>query len=141
MKESSSESSVPQQEPSPLEEKRFQRFIEDRDIKPEDLPVIEDLLKYPKEIFVELHNFFPFSKEKNAKELERSVDTEKERSKTKDKDLKIISEERMAVYELFRRLSAKYDWTVLWNLNGILEEKTKTRLQIEFARRKQELQK
>ncbi|QQG46030.1 MAG: hypothetical protein HYY55_03630 [Candidatus Niyogibacteria bacterium] len=141
MKESSSESSVPQQEPSPLEEKRFQRFIEDRDIKPEDLPVIEDLLKYPKEIFVELHNFFPFSKEKNAKELERSVDTEKERSKTKDKNLKIISEERMAVYELFRRLSAKYDWTVLWNLNGILEEKTKTRLQIEFARRKQELQK
>ena len=85
-------------------------FIEDRQIKPEDFYLIEQMALFSKNTIIEkLHNFFNLNRERSGAELQKMIVDTKE---AKDRDL----------YVLVNEFYLKYDWAVSWNLVRVLEQ-------------------
>ena len=92
----------------------MREFIEHRAVRPEDLPIIEDLAAFPKDFIIEFHNFFSLLKSRSAAQLESMVANTQ-------------SEEKRRFYEIALTLLKKYDWIVMWNLIGVLEKRGTSR--------------
>src|SRR3989338_7608708 len=87
-----------EQEPSVLKEKDFQDFIEFRKIKPEDFRLIEEMSHFPKDLFIEFHNFFNLLKEQSLKTLENQLRNS-------------VDGEQKKILGLLFEFAKKYDWT------------------------------
>ena len=113
------------EEKSVLAEDDFKKFIEVREIKPEDFHLIEELSRYPKNFFIlELHNYFGFSRENTVRDLERDIKYQKEEiERTHDEELKSAFEKRVEFLSLFLEFAKKYDWTACLHLNGVFERR------------------
>ncbi len=103
-----------QQESSVLAEEDVKKMIEYRDISPEDLYIIEQLSKCPKNLFLEFHNFFTGNKGNLVSALENEI-----------RYLKDGEDEKRKFIELYLELAKKYDWTVCWNVNIVFERRKK----------------
>lgn len=112
------------EEKSVLEEEDFKDFIEFREIKLEDLHLIEELSRYPKYFFIELHNYFGFGRENTVRRLEEDIKHEKEEmERTNNKELKSLSETRFEILSLFLEIAKKYHWTTCKHLNSVFERR------------------
>ena len=101
-----------------LEEQDIKELVEFRKIKPEDFYLLEELAKMSKRLLImDLHNFFSFHRKNSKNELRKLlVYTE---TRIDDPSL----EERKAMYGLFLKLLENYDWTVVWNIEIVLERR------------------
>ena len=87
-----------------------QDFINNRDIKPEDLHLLEELASFPKNIIImEFHNFFNTNHERSGQELEMLMHNKRDASGKK-------------LYEIMIRFYQKYNWATSWNLVRLLEK-------------------
>ncbi len=97
---------------SVLRQPNFQRFIERRNIKPEDLYLIEELVAFPKNLIIlELHNLFNMYHERSREELERMI---RENS----------NEQKTALCTIMLEVYKRYDWQTCYNLVRVLESET-----------------
>lgn len=88
---------------------RMKDFLEDREIRPEDLPLVEALASVPKNVLISgLHNMFGTYKERSVNELKGLVE------QTKD-------ETRATMYKTALAFCEKYGWPASWNLVVVLE--------------------
>jgi len=96
-------------EPALIDRPEFQDFIKNRKIRPEDLPLVEELAAFPKDqIIMELHNLFNMHHERSGRELEnllRGTQYEQKRS----------------LYGTALRFYQAYDWAASYNLVRLLE--------------------
>ena len=98
-------------------------FIETRNIKPEDLRIIEDALRIPRQYYLENHNT-PSSKAENlGKYLE--LEQKNLHAKLVDANINPEMQERikyaLAYADVMSEVCQKYDWTAAWNLNSVME--------------------
>lgn len=112
-------------EPSVLEERGFQDFVEFRKISPEDFETIEKLSHHPKEsLILELHNLFNLSHERSEQYLESRIEQLEELIKeTKNEYEKSSFEEKKALLESFLKITEKYGWEASFHLERLLEER------------------
>lgn len=109
---------------SVLAEDDFKDFIKFRKIKPEDFHLIEKLSHYPKDFFIELHNYFGFSRENTVPDLERDIKHKREEiERIRGGELKSLLEKRAEVLSSFLEFAKKYDWTTCMHLNGVFERR------------------
>ena len=114
------------EEESILEEKDFKDLIEFRKINPEDFHLIEELSRFPKDFFIELHNYFGFSHENTVSDLERDIKHKKEEiGRTGNKKLKSLLETRAEIRSLFLEFAKKYDWITCMHLDRVFERRKK----------------
>lgn len=114
------------EKPSILDQDRVKELIQNRDIKPEDFPLIEELAKFSNRLFIEmLHNTFNGQKAKSLQALESDIkSTQRKAEQLKgDSHLTTKVSEQLALLELMKRFASKYDWTVCYNLVRVFEEK------------------
>jgi hypothetical protein len=115
------------QQASVLEEEAFKDVIKYRKIDIVDHSIIEKLSYFPKNLFIDYHNYFAFSKENTLRDLERdftNCKNELERIRQYDEMEYIKSlENRIAFLELFIELAKKYDWCACDNLNRAFENR------------------
>ena len=57
-----------------MDEDDFRDMIEKRKIDPDDFAIIEKLSHFPKDLFIEYHNFFSFSRENTLRDMERNLE-------------------------------------------------------------------
>lgn len=92
-----------------LEKGEVQDFIKNREVKPEDIILIERLASLPKDMVIsELHNLFNMYHERSGRELERAVKNSEDASKKE-------------LYETVQEFYEKYGWQASWNLIRLLE--------------------
>ena len=91
------------------ERPELQRFVVDRGIQAEDLPLIDDLASYPENLVVTvLHNVFNVHKDRSGDELEHLMQT------AQDADVSALCGTMLAFYK-------KYGWATSLNLVRVLE--------------------
>ena len=90
------------------ESEDVRRFIEDREIWPEHVALIHELMGFPKEMSLARHNYFNLAREDSANRLRRDI------ALTDNPQLKRF-------YEIFLEIVTDYDWTVAYNLIRVLE--------------------
>src|SRR3990167_5559088 len=97
-------------ERSVIKREELQEFIKDREIKPEDFYLIEELAFFPKDIIImDLHNLFNTYHEKSGKELERMIQNESD-------------SQRKKLYKVMKQFYEKYGWETSWHLERLLEK-------------------
>jgi len=97
-------------EKSVINREELQEFIKDRDVKPEDFYLIEELASFPKSmVIMELHNLFNTYHEKSGKELERMIQNESD-------------SQRKELSEIMEQFYEKYGWETSWHLERLLEK-------------------
>jgi hypothetical protein len=115
---------TPKPEISPIwQEPDLQDLREFRELKDEDLKIVEGLLDLPKAIAIEHHNFFSFSQDNALKDLEKEAGRLKVESSSNDDELKKRMENRLEYTNLFQELIKKYDWQTAWGVNVVLERR------------------
>lgn len=115
--------SAEEKEPSIIERKEMQKFIKNREIKPEDFYLIEKLAAFPVNmIILELHNFFNMSRENSKEELRRTIERSRDRDSSGEKLSIYRGASRTELLETALKFCEKYDWAVSWNLVRVLEE-------------------
>jgi len=98
---------------SPIsEEEEIKDFLQFRKIEKEDIPLIENLSRYPK-LLNEFHNFFNLLKEKSLDDLKRQI-----------KNLEEEETERKDFLSNLIKFAEKYDWATCFNLIRILERRS-----------------
>ncbi|MDP2944256.1 MAG: hypothetical protein Q8N57_01620 [bacterium] len=117
-------------EPFLIESRKFAKFLEVRDIKPEDYALINGLAKLSKDSFSTMHNFFSGFKEKSLGELEARQKSLRNTLREKETDdiqswKKLQYEENLKCCELFIPFLEKYGWDACWHLNCILESENR----------------
>ncbi len=95
-------------------DKKFQDFLVDRGIKPEDKILIERLAESPQKYFLEYHNFFSFEKDNTCAQLKRQLENHKKFGH---------EPERADFLSVYISFAEKYPWFVCWHLNGFLEKR------------------
>ena len=106
------------------DEPKIKDFLIDREIKPEDKPLIDRLAGFPQRLFLDYHNFFSFEKEKTLETLQRRLQNRKTEVLPSYMKLQDIEEER-GFLTAWIAFAEKYTWHVCWNLNSILEKRKK----------------
>ncbi|MFH1404950.1 MAG: hypothetical protein ABIH21_02520 [Patescibacteria group bacterium] len=113
------EGQVPQRNRSVLDEQWLGRLIENRDIKQEDFPLLEELAEFPKEMFIELlHNHFNSYRERSLRELDVSL-AEQDRLIERNQDNTVFiaqAEQNKKLLDAVKRFAEKYDWAVCYNM-------------------------
>lgn len=101
---------MPVEEKVPLlEREEVRKFVQFRNIKDDDLYLIEEVAAFPKNLIIsELHNLFNMSKEKSAQELENLIENSND-------------EEKKAMFKVVLEFYNKYDWMTALNLVRVLE--------------------
>ncbi len=110
-----------------LEEEDFKDMVRERKIRPEDFEIIEKLSSFPKNIFIDYHNYFGFSKENTLHDLERDLqnyqgELEKIRQSNNQDHIDLL-EKRIAFLHLLVEFAKKYDWCACDNLNRVFERR------------------
>ncbi|MBN1970579.1 MAG: hypothetical protein JW870_14530 [Candidatus Delongbacteria bacterium] len=110
-----------------LDEDDFKEMISEREIKPEDFEIIEKLSSFPKNIFIDYHNYFLFSKENTLRDLKHDLqnyqnELEKIRQFNNQNHINSL-EKRIAFLRLFVEFAKRYDWCVCNNLNRVFERR------------------
>ena len=93
-----------------LETEELRKFIENREIKAEDLPLLEALARFPLELIIEFHNFFHLSQNRSRIELSNQLEY-----------LADSQAERREFLNLLLELVTNYDWIVAHNFIRVLE--------------------
>ena len=93
-----------------IKEAGIQEFIADRKISKEDFSLLEQLAKFPKGFFHDMHNFFNLSKDRSVNELKNQIKGQTYAEKKK-------------FLETLLTFTEKYNWAVSWNLIRIFEER------------------
>jgi len=91
-----------------LEDPDFKEFLSVRKIDPEDFQLIEKLSKFPKDLFLEFHNFFNLGKNESVSQLEAMISYEED-------------EQKKDFMETFLEFTKKYNWAASWNLCRLFE--------------------
>lgn len=105
-------------------EEDFVELRESRNFADEDLCEIETLAKLPKVIALNHHNYFSLNSERLVGVLDKDIENLAERiMKEADQDVKVRLVQEKTYLQALRRLSDKYDWTALWNINVVLERR------------------
>ena len=104
----STESPEKENQSSILEEPDFKEFVSTRKIDQNDFELIVKLSGFPKDLFLEFHNFFNLNKDGSVSQLESMVSRE-------ENDL------RRDFLETFLEFTKKYDWQTSWHLNRLFE--------------------
>src|SRR3989344_3473051 len=95
-----------------LEDPEIQRFIKQREIKPEDFWIIETLAQVPQDFLIRhFHNHFNLNHERSVEKLERY------------QKINTLTNAENEIYNLYIEFTRKYDWMTSWHLNGILENR------------------
>ncbi|MFA6603479.1 MAG: hypothetical protein WCT10_01400 [Patescibacteria group bacterium] len=103
-------STFAESEPAILDRPEFQDFIRERQIRPEDLPLVEELAAFPKDLAIaELHNLFNANHERSGQALENLL-------------LHAQDGQKKSLYGTALRFFQAYDWTVSYNLTRLLEK-------------------
>jgi len=111
-------------EPSVLEEKDFQEFIEFRKIKSKDFKILEELSSYPKDFFIYHHNSFSIDKIITKHGLEGEIRIqERNIEETQDEKQKSFFEKQKRFAELFLEITEEYDSCVSKHLNVVFERR------------------
>jgi hypothetical protein len=105
-------------------EPKIKDFLIDREIKPEDKPLIERLAEFPQRLFLDYHNFFSSEKEKTLETLQRRLQNRKAEVSPSYMKLQDRTEE-CGFLTAWIAVAEKYPWYVCWHLNGILEKRKK----------------
>jgi len=93
-------------------QERFNDFLEFREIKEEDYPIIAELYTYPNDKFIRsFHNSLFFEKERSGKMIQSMIEEYKDDPKSKK------------FFELFLSFFEKYDYITTNHLNSIMENK------------------
>lgn len=87
--------------PSLWGDKKFQDFLVDREIKPEDKILIEHLAESPQKYFLEYHNFFSFEKDNTCIQLKRQLENYKKSGQ---------EPERAVFLSAYIAFAEKYPW-------------------------------
>lgn len=93
-------------------QERFRDFLEFREIKEEDYPIIAELYMYPNDKFIRsFHNSLYFEKERSGKMIQSMIEDNKDDQKSK------------RFFELFLSFFEKYDYITTNHMNRIMEDK------------------
>ncbi|MFA5188416.1 MAG: hypothetical protein WC460_03575 [Patescibacteria group bacterium] len=117
-------------EPSVLADEDFKDMIEFRKIRPEDFSIIEELSKFPKNLFIlNFHNFFTASKDNTVfdlklhiKQRETQLESFLNSGQANNGRLETLQQE-IKIFQLFLDFAQKYDWNTCDNLNRLLERR------------------
>ena len=94
-----------------FEEPDMKNFILTRKIRREDLHLVEELSRFPKDLILEqLQNIFNTYKERSAEHLTNIVGLP-------------MDEQRRKLLELALAFVKRYDWGTAWHLVRLLEDK------------------
>ncbi|OGZ11047.1 MAG: hypothetical protein A3D67_03255 [Candidatus Lloydbacteria bacterium RIFCSPHIGHO2_02_FULL_51_22] len=98
-----------QESPKTLRNVEVQKFITFREIQAEDLPLIEKLASFSKDLLIgELHNLFLLDKERSGAMLEGLAERSRDQTRTK-------------LFETMLQFYNKYGWLISHNLVRVLE--------------------
>ncbi len=103
---------------------KFLEFVTRRNIKPEDLPLIEELAAFPKRLVVsELHNMFNGSHERAGAELASLIRGWRQECTDVSVDARRSSEleQKIALCEMMLAFFERYDWPTCYHLVRLLE--------------------
>lgn len=109
---------------SVLERPKFLEFITLRNIKHEDLPIIEELAAFPKRLVIsELHNMFNGSHERAGGEIAVLLKGWREESSSPSNDERRSAEfaQKIALCEKILEFFNRYDWMASYHLVRLLE--------------------
>jgi len=105
-----------EEKPSVLEEEDIKKFIERRQIRPEDFYLIETLARFPTDLVIgDLHNMFNVHHGKSPGEIRKILSLAKEGS--------LHYVKRKTLLETILQFAEKYDWATCYNLVRILEDR------------------
>jgi len=104
---------IEQPKPTILALPEVKKFIEFREIKDEDLLLLEALAQTSFDLIIEFHNFFNLLHDRSLTQLERQLE-----------NIRDDQEERRQFLSLLADFIQKYDWTVASNLIRVLEKVT-----------------
>lgn len=109
---------------SALERPKFLEFVTRRNIRPEDIPLIEELATFPKRLVVsELHNMFNSSHERVGGEIAVLLKGWREESSSPLNDERRSAElaQKIALCEKILEFFNRYDWMACYHLVRLLE--------------------
>ncbi len=92
-------------------------FLSDRKIRETDRTLIEEALTIPRQIYIENHNTAPSKSENLAVILQQQIAYLDKANSLSEKD-----SDNLRYAQIMLALCEKYDWTVAWNLNTVMEK-------------------
>ncbi len=106
-----------------LEEKQVKVFLQDREIKKDDYPLIERVINIPREerkkTALEYHNFFSLLRERSSDQLRRDLNQVEEEEVLQKEDPFLQAKKEYLKVQL--EIINKYNWQASWGLNVLLE--------------------
>jgi len=101
---------------------RVVEFIESRGIQPEDIPLVEQAIELPRQIFIENHNTASLQRERLEVYLQQRIKVLTEGDRQGVQVLNARQALDLQYSQIMLAMTQKYDWTVAWNLNSVMEK-------------------
>jgi hypothetical protein len=101
---------------------RVVEFIESRDIRPEDIPLVEQATELPRQVFIENHNTASLQRERLEAYLQQRIKVLTGGDQQGAQGLDARQKLDLEYSQIMLGITQKYDWTAAWNLNSVMEK-------------------